>query len=151
MDPAAKRARKPLWKFLADAEPEWLVAQIDFRYIADALDSAGALALLRNGRRDRAGSELALIERGYPAYTTSSSPPVSTMVASSRAQDPHAAREYYEGQRPAWSTVKSQNLSPQRRLPVTGPMYESLFVVNGGRYGQFSVKNLACGPMSHAD
>jgi L-fuconate dehydratase len=36
-DLAAKRQGKPLWKFLADAEPEWLVQQVDFRYIADAL------------------------------------------------------------------------------------------------------------------
>jgi L-fuconate dehydratase len=69
-DLAAKRARKPLWKFLADAEPEWLVSQIDFRYIADALSPADALGLLRKQRRDRADRELTLIEHGYPAYTT---------------------------------------------------------------------------------
>ena len=70
-DLAAKRARKPLWKLLADAEPEWLVSQIDFRYIADALNPADALGLLRRGRQNRADRELTLIERGYPAYTTS--------------------------------------------------------------------------------
>ena len=70
-DLAAKRARKPLWKLLADADPEWLVSQIDFRYIADALSPADALALLRTGRQNRAERELTLIERGYPAYTTS--------------------------------------------------------------------------------
>ncbi|MGW9040457.1 fuconate dehydratase, partial [Streptomyces sp. NPDC055721] len=36
-DLAAKREGKPLWRLLADASPEWLVSQIDFRYIADAL------------------------------------------------------------------------------------------------------------------
>jgi L-fuconate dehydratase len=70
-DLAAKRARKPLWKFLADAEPEWLVSQIDFRYITDALSPADALDLLRRGRQDRADREQALLKRGYPAYTTS--------------------------------------------------------------------------------
>jgi L-fuconate dehydratase len=70
-DLTAKRARKPLWKFLADAEPEWLVSQVDFRYIADALSPDEALSLLRKGRRDRADRELTLLERGFPAYTTS--------------------------------------------------------------------------------
>jgi L-fuconate dehydratase len=70
-DLAAKRARKPLWKLLADAEPEWLVSQIDFRYIADALNPADALDLLLRGRQNRAARELTLIEGGYPAYTTS--------------------------------------------------------------------------------
>jgi L-fuconate dehydratase len=70
-DLAAKRAGKPLWKFLADAEPEWLVSQVDFRYIADALSPANALDLLRSGRRGREEREQALIAQGYPAYTTS--------------------------------------------------------------------------------
>jgi L-fuconate dehydratase len=70
-DLAAKRARKPLWKFLADAEPEWLVSQVDFRYIADAMTPDEALDLLRRGRQDRADRENTLLEHGFPAYTTS--------------------------------------------------------------------------------
>ncbi|MFF0742494.1 enolase C-terminal domain-like protein [Streptomyces sp. NPDC004111] len=70
-DLAAKRAGLPLWKFLADAEPEWLVEQVDFRYIADALTPAEALELLRAGRVGAAGREAVLRERGYPGYTTS--------------------------------------------------------------------------------
>ncbi|MEU8485790.1 L-fuconate dehydratase [Streptomyces sp. NPDC048641] len=70
-DLAAKRARKPLWKFLADATPEWLVSQIDFRYIADALTPDDALALLRSGREGAAERESALRQRGFPGYTTS--------------------------------------------------------------------------------
>ncbi|MGP3974170.1 L-fuconate dehydratase [Streptomyces sp. 8N114] len=70
-DLAAKQQGKPLWQLLADAEPDWLVDQIDFRYIADVLSPEDALALLRNGREGAADREAALRERGYPAYTTS--------------------------------------------------------------------------------
>ncbi|WP_326709217.1 L-fuconate dehydratase [Streptomyces sp. NBC_01474] len=70
-DLAAKRARKPLWQFLADATPEWLVSQIDFRYIADALTPDDALALLRSGREGAAERESTLRLRGFPGYTTS--------------------------------------------------------------------------------
>ena len=70
-DLAAKRAGRPLWKLLADAEPEWLVSQVDFRYIADALSPERALELLRRGRAGREQREAVLLERGYPGYTTS--------------------------------------------------------------------------------
>ncbi|MFC8453062.1 L-fuconate dehydratase [Kitasatospora sp. NPDC057223] len=70
-DLAAKRAGKPLWQLLADAEPEWLVSQVDFRYIADALTPERALELLRAARPGRAAREADLRRRGYPAYTTS--------------------------------------------------------------------------------
>ncbi|MFF4545665.1 L-fuconate dehydratase [Streptomyces sp. NPDC001406] len=70
-DLAAKRAGKPLWQLLADAEPEWIVRQIDFRYITDALTPEQALDLLRRGREGAAGRRARLLERGFPAYTTS--------------------------------------------------------------------------------
>ncbi len=70
-DLAAQRAGKPLWQLLADAEPEWLVGQIDFRYIEDVLTPAEALALLRAGREGAAERAVLLREHGYPAYTTS--------------------------------------------------------------------------------
>ncbi len=70
-DLAAKRDGKPLWRFLADAGPEWLVSQVDFRYIEDALAPDQALALLRRGRDGAARREAALREHGYPGYTTS--------------------------------------------------------------------------------
>ncbi|MFJ9038944.1 L-fuconate dehydratase [Streptomyces sp. NPDC102406] len=70
-DLTAKRAGKPLWQLLAEAEPEWLVRQIDFRYIADALTPEKALRLLRSGREGAAERTARLKERGYPAYTTS--------------------------------------------------------------------------------
>ncbi|MFI1561660.1 L-fuconate dehydratase [Streptomyces sp. NPDC020490] len=70
-DLAAKRAGQPLWRLLAHADPEWLVSQVDFRYIADALTPEEALALLREGRAGLADRESVLLEHGYPGYTTS--------------------------------------------------------------------------------
>ncbi|MDG9718963.1 enolase C-terminal domain-like protein [Streptomyces sp. DH24] len=70
-DLAAKRAGRPLWRLLADAEPEWLVGQVDFRYLTDALTPDEALDLLRRGKEGAAERTARLLERGYPAYTTS--------------------------------------------------------------------------------
>lgn len=70
-DLAAKRVGQPLWKLLADAEPEWLVSQVDFSYIADALSPDVALDILQLGRVGRAARERKLLVEGYPAYTTS--------------------------------------------------------------------------------
>ncbi|MFF5212988.1 L-fuconate dehydratase [Streptosporangium sp. NPDC000396] len=70
-DLAAKREGKPLWQLLAGADPEWLLAQIDFRYITDALTPAEALDLLKQGKEGATAREERLRRRGYPAYTTS--------------------------------------------------------------------------------
>jgi L-fuconate dehydratase len=70
-DLAAKCAGVPLWRLLAEAEPEWLVSQVDFRYIADVLSPQRALELLRAGREGAAQRQSELIRYGYPAYTTS--------------------------------------------------------------------------------
>ncbi len=70
-DLAAKRADRPLWRLLAEAEPEWLVRQIDFRYLTDALTPEEALTLLRRGREGAGERTARLLAHGYPAYTTS--------------------------------------------------------------------------------
>ncbi|MET7739218.1 enolase C-terminal domain-like protein [Streptomyces sp. NPDC005385] len=70
-DLAAKRARKPLWRFLAEADPAWLVGQVDFRYITDALTPDEALNLLRRGREGATERTATLLAQGFPAYTTS--------------------------------------------------------------------------------
>ena len=62
---------KPLWKLLADMEPEQIVSAIDFRYITDALTRDEALTLLRERKGGMDGRLAELKERGYPAYTTS--------------------------------------------------------------------------------
>ncbi|GLW73785.1 l-fuconate dehydratase [Kitasatospora phosalacinea] len=70
-DLAAKRAGLPLWRLLAEADPGWLVSQVDFRYLTDALTPDEALALLTAGKRGAEERAAELLRTGYPAYTTS--------------------------------------------------------------------------------
>ncbi|MFH8473962.1 enolase C-terminal domain-like protein [Streptomyces sp. NPDC018000] len=70
-DLVAKRAGRPVWELLAEAEPEWLADQVDFRYIEDALSREEAVALLRKGKDGAAERKTRLLAHGYPAYTTS--------------------------------------------------------------------------------
>ncbi|MEW2402069.1 enolase C-terminal domain-like protein [Streptomyces sp. NPDC046862] len=70
-DLAARRAGKPLWQLLAEVPAEWLVSQVDFRYIDDVLSPDRALELLSRGKEGAAERAARLRERGYPAYTTS--------------------------------------------------------------------------------
>ena len=67
----AKRAGKPLWKVLADMTPREIVAAVDFQYITDALTPEEAIDLLDRQRRGTPAREAALLQQGYPAYTTS--------------------------------------------------------------------------------
>jgi L-fuconate dehydratase len=69
-DLAARRAGQPLWQLLAAMTPEALVAQIDFRYLRDALTESEALTILRTAAPGRADREQHLLAEGYPAYTT---------------------------------------------------------------------------------
>jgi L-fuconate dehydratase len=66
----AKREGQPLWKLLADMEPEEIVALVDFRHLTDSLTPEEALALLRERRAGAAERERILLEEGLPAYTT---------------------------------------------------------------------------------
>ena len=59
-DMAARRAGKPVWRFIAELTPEQLVEAIDFRYLSDALTPAEALELLRRsevGKAKRIGED----------------------------------------------------------------------------------------------
>ncbi|MPY56130.1 L-fuconate dehydratase [Streptomyces spongiae] len=69
-DLAAKRAGKPVWRFLGEMSPEELVAQVDFRWLSDALTPEQALDILRKAEPGREERIARLLERGYPAYTT---------------------------------------------------------------------------------
>jgi L-fuconate dehydratase len=70
-DMAARRAHKPVWRFIADMSPEQIVELIDFRYITDALSPSEALAILRNAASSKAARIAEVVAQGYPAYTTS--------------------------------------------------------------------------------
>jgi L-fuconate dehydratase len=70
-DLRAKVAGQPLWLLLASLEPEEIVGLVDFRYLSDVLTPDDALRLLRAERPFREQRIAELIERGYPAYTTS--------------------------------------------------------------------------------
>ena len=69
-DLKAKREGTPLWRLLAESSPEQLVDLVDFRYLADALTPAEALDMLRAAEPGRADRAARLLQRGYPAYTT---------------------------------------------------------------------------------
>jgi L-fuconate dehydratase len=69
-DLAARRAGKPLWQLLAGLTPEEIIAQIDFRYLRDALTEQEALALLRDRAAGRDARAAELLRDGYPAYST---------------------------------------------------------------------------------
>jgi len=69
-DLKAKRAGLPLWDLLSRMTPEELVGLVDFRYLTDALTPQDALGMLQAAEPGRAERRATLLERGYPAYTT---------------------------------------------------------------------------------
>ena len=67
----AKTEQKPLWKLLSDMTPEQIVSSVPFRYITDAITPDEALQILYRQVDTRQLREAEMLERGYPAYTTS--------------------------------------------------------------------------------
>jgi L-fuconate dehydratase len=70
-DMAGRRAGKPVWRLIAEMSPEQITDLIDFRYITDALTRSEALTILHAAMPGRAARLVNLVDRGYPAYTTS--------------------------------------------------------------------------------
>lgn len=70
-DLLAKRAGKPVWRYVADMTPEQLVSIIDFRYLTDAITPEEALAIFRRAEAGKAARIAELEANGYPCYTTS--------------------------------------------------------------------------------
>ena len=67
----ARKARKPVWKLLADMSPRQIVSAIDFHYITDALTPEEAVEILERQHAGKKDREAILLRDGYPAYTTS--------------------------------------------------------------------------------
>jgi len=70
-DLLAKEADKPVWRLVADLNPEEIIGLIDFRYITDVLTPAEALDILRAAEPGKAARVATLQAEGYPCYTTS--------------------------------------------------------------------------------
>lgn len=70
-DLLAKRAGKPLWRFLTDMSPDQIVSAVDFRHISDALPRERALDILSARAPGKAARVAALVRDGHAAYTTS--------------------------------------------------------------------------------
>lgn len=70
-DLRARREGKPLWRALADLSPDETLALVDFRYLSDALSPEEAVDLLRRAEPGKAAREGELLDKGYPAYTSS--------------------------------------------------------------------------------
>jgi L-fuconate dehydratase len=67
----ARSEKKPVWRLLADMNPEQFVDCVDLRYVADVLTRAEALDIVRKNAATRADRIRHLGQSGYPAYTTS--------------------------------------------------------------------------------
>jgi L-fuconate dehydratase len=70
-DLAARRANRPLWRFLAEMTPAELVGLVDFRYLSDALTEQEALDILRAAEPGRGERIERVLRDGYRAYSTS--------------------------------------------------------------------------------
>lgn len=70
-DLLAKRAKKPVWRYVADMSPEQLVSIIDFRYLTDAITPEEALEIFRAAEKGKAERIATLQNEGYACYTTS--------------------------------------------------------------------------------
>ena len=63
---------KPVWRVVAEMEPEALVRCLDLRYVEDVLDREEAVRILREAREGKEGRiEEAVGNTAVPAYTTS--------------------------------------------------------------------------------
>jgi L-fuconate dehydratase len=69
-DLKGKRAGKPLWRLLAEMEPEELVATLDFRYLTDVLTPEEAVQILKDGQKGKQERIDNLLKVGYPGYST---------------------------------------------------------------------------------
>ena len=67
----AKVEGKPVWELVADMTPEEFLRCIDFTYLTDAITPEEALAILQEKAKTKAERKQQMLDKGYPAYTTS--------------------------------------------------------------------------------
>ncbi|WP_193175205.1 enolase C-terminal domain-like protein [Oricola nitratireducens] len=70
-DLLAKQAGKPVWRLVAEMNPEEIVDIVDFRYLTDAITRDEALDILRRAEAGKTERIAKLEATGYPCYTTS--------------------------------------------------------------------------------
>lgn len=70
-DLLAKRAGKPLWRYVCDLPSGKIIEAVDFRHISDFITPGEALERLQTRESTRQGRIGELEKSGYPAYTTS--------------------------------------------------------------------------------
>ncbi len=69
-DLIAKKNKKPLWKYVAESDPEKIVSWLTFKYIEDVLNPSQALKILKESQNDKKTRIDTILKEGYPSYTT---------------------------------------------------------------------------------
>lgn len=70
-DLVARRGGKPLWRMVAELEPEALADLADLRYVTDVLSRSEAVDMLEALRATKQDRIDELVRDGYPCYSTS--------------------------------------------------------------------------------
>ena len=69
-DLIAKKNKKPLWRFVAESDPEKILSWLTFKYIEDVLTPDQALKILKDSQNDKKARIDTILKEGYPSYTT---------------------------------------------------------------------------------
>ena len=69
-DLIAKKNKKPLWRFVAESNPEKIVSWLTFKYIEDVLNPDQALKILEESQNEKQVRIDTILKEGYPSYTT---------------------------------------------------------------------------------
>ena len=69
-DLIAKKNKKPLWRFVAESDPEKILSWLTFKYIEDVLTPDQALKILKDSQNYKKARIDTILKEGYPSYTT---------------------------------------------------------------------------------
>jgi L-fuconate dehydratase len=70
-DLLGKESQKPIWRLVGEMSPQEIIKLVDFRYLTDVIKPEEALEILQEANVGKGQRINALIEEGYPCYTTS--------------------------------------------------------------------------------